>query len=267
MSLASERSIEIFELGDVRRAFEVAISAAENDPSDWHCHFAVGRCLRQMDRFSEAIVEYELALSLDRFHPEVLLALSIARQLNNQLEESIEAAKSAIELDPDYYNAFNTLGMTRKLQGEFEKASLNYEAGAKTLVRCIVKRLINERSSKVLPYRMTTYNLWTDYVLEGAYFSGATADVDKVVFPSGNFAEQEERTQGHGGLFWVDTHNEDGAKVRMFLPNFFNTMFEELRRDFAFSNFLGNRSTVLRLMGQKEEADKHLQEAQELSSS
>ena len=192
MSLESIKSLQIFESGDVRRAFEVAISAAKNDPSDWHCHFAVGRCLRQMDRFSEAIVEYERALSLDRFHPEVFLALSIARQLNNQLEESIEAAKSAIELDPDYYIAFNTLGMTRKQQGDFEKASLNYEAGAKTLVRCIVKRLVNDRRSKIFPHRMTTYNLWTDYVLEGALFIGANADVDKVVFPSGNFAEQEE---------------------------------------------------------------------------
>ena len=151
--------------------------------------------------------------------------------------------------------------------GQFEKASLNYEAGAKTLVRCIVKRLVNDRSSKILPHRMTTYNLWTDYALEGALFVGVNANVDKVEFPFGNFAEREEKTQRHGGLFWVDTQNEDGTKVRMFLPNFFNTMFEELSKNFAFSNFLGNRSTVLRLMGQKEEADKHLQEAQELSSS
>jgi len=267
MSIASNKSLEIFEFGDVRKAFEIAINAVENDPRDWHCHFAVGRCLRQMNRFSEAIVAYEHALSLDRFHPEVFLALSIARQLNNQFEESIEAAMSAIELNPDYYNAFNTLGMTQKKQGEFEKASLNYESGANVLVRCIVKKLVNDRSSKIIPHRTTTYNLWTGYAIEGALFIGATANIDKLAFPSDDFAEQEERTHEHGGLFWVDTQNEDGEKVRMFLPNFFNTMFKELSRDFAFSNFMGNRSTVLRLMGQEEEADKHLQEAQELSSS
>ena len=46
-------------------------------------------------------------------------------------------------------------------------------------------------------------------------------------------------------------------------PNYFNTFCARLRADPLYANLVGNRSTVLRLMGNIEQADQHLKEAED----
>jgi hypothetical protein len=46
-------------------------------------------------------------------------------------------------------------------------------------------------------------------------------------------------------------------------PNYFNTFCARLRADSFYATLIGNRSTVFRLMGNVEEADKHQQEAED----
>ena len=49
----------------------------------------------------------------------------------------------------------------------------------------------------------------------------------------------------------------------MFLPNYFNTFQAALRDDATYSNLMGNRGTVLELLGRNEEASEHFDEAKE----
>jgi tetratricopeptide (TPR) repeat protein len=267
MSDASNNALQIFQSGDVRQGLSLASDAVDQNPNDWHCHYAVGVCLRQLKQYSDACNAYENALRLDAKQPPVLLALSIARQLNSELEKSVSAAKLAIELDSDYYLAYNTLGMTRKIQGDFEKASLNYEAGAQALARSIVKKLVNRKENSSFPHVETTHNLWLPYAMKSALFTTETDGLERMLLPTSEMAERYYNSQSNDGWLWEDVIDAAEKKSRLFLPNFFGTMFFMLKNEPAFRNFLGNRSTVLMAMGDTEEAEKHLLEVDELSES
>jgi predicted RNA polymerase sigma factor len=51
--------------------------------------------------------------------------------------------------------------------------------------------------------------------------------------------------------------------MRLFLPNYLDTFRELLKRDAAYSNLIGNRGTVLELLGRGDEARRHIDEASE----
>ena len=84
-----------------------------------------------------------------------------------------------------------------------------------------------------------------------------------MAWPTGEQALEEERTEKHGGLYWIDVANDKKETVRLFLPNYFNTFRESLRKDSAYANLTGNRGTVLELLGRHEEARQHFDEATE----
>ncbi len=76
---------------------------------------------------------------------------------------------------------------------------------------------------------------------------------------------EEERTEEHGGLYWTSLNDEEIENVRLYLPNYFNTVRESLRGNQLYANLIGNRGTVLEMLGRKEEAMEHFAEAQEFS--
>src|SRR5262249_55202486 len=87
--------------------------------------------------------------------------------------------------------------------------------------------------------------------------------IDGIAWPTGEQALEEERSERHAGLYWVDLPDSKGETMRLFLPNYFNTFCELLRGDTAYSNLIGNRGTVLELLGRRDEARLHFEEAAE----
>ena len=75
---------------------------------------------------------------------------------------------------------------------------------------------------------------------------------------------EEERTEEHGGLYWISFKNKAGEDTRLYLPNYFNTFREALRGNPLYANLIGNRGTVLEMLGPGEEALEHFSEAEEL---
>jgi tetratricopeptide (TPR) repeat protein len=190
--------------------------------------------------------------------------LGIAYQLDTQWREATAALRRAIDLDPDYELAYNSLALTQKKCGELDKALHNYDAGAKALSRRIMKSLKISRTSPILKHRETRGHLWVEYALYAAVHDvSGNEDIHHFAWPSGEDAREEELSERHAGLYWVDELADDGGTVRMFLPNFFNTIRELLRQDAAYSNLIGNRGTVLELLGRQQEADLHFAEAVE----
>lgn len=265
MSDASNNALQVLSAGDVQSGLALSLEAVHETPNDWHCHYSLGMCLRHLKYYSDACDAYENSLKLDHNQPSVLLALSIARQLNAELGQSVIAAKRAIEIDPEYYLAYNTLGMTRKLQGEFEFASLSYDVGAKMLARSIMKTFVNNQDSPSFPCGETTFNLWANYTLDSALFNVMSSGLERMLIPSTVSAEIYNNDSDYGGYFWTDVTDVDRKMGRLFLPNFFNTMFYRLKLEPAFRTFIGNRYTVLKALNQDDEAEKHLCEVEELS--
>jgi tetratricopeptide (TPR) repeat protein len=185
-------------------------------------------------------------------------------QLRAQWGEAVEAFRRAIEIDPDYELAYNSLALTQKKAGELEKALHNYDAGAKALVRRLAKAMQNSRNSPILKHRETVGTLWLKYASYAAlYLASSVKGISAIAWPTGAQAEEEERTEKHAGLYWADVPNDKGETVRLFLPNYFNTLRESLRHDAAYSNLIGNRGTVLELLGRREDARQHFDEATE----
>ena len=167
-------------------------------------------------------------------------------------------------MDADNELAYNSLALTQEKSGDLDEALRNYDAGIKALVRRIVKAMQNSRDNPVFKHRDTSGSLWTEYAMFGAmYLASVTGDADHVAWPTGEQAMEEERTERHAGLYWVDSPNEEDEIVRLFLPNYFNTFRETITQDTAYATLVGNRGTILESLGRHDEARKHFQEADE----
>lgn len=144
-----------------------------------------------------------------------------------------------------------------------EYALHNYDAGLKALSRRIVKNMVNSRLSIIYKHLDFRHNLWIEYATFGALYRGSMDDMDNIAFPNSEFAIEEEQTEKHAGLFWADHQKDDGKNLRFFLPNYFNTFCQSLRIDATYSNLVGNKGTVLEMIVQYDEAQKHFEEAED----
>jgi len=221
-----------------------------------------GQCCRFLGDIDGAIEHLSRAADLKRDVAPIFLALGIAFQLRNQWGDAIETFRHALEIDPDYDLAYNSLALTQKKNGELDKALHNYDAGAKALSRRIVKSMRNDRSSLILKHQETVGTLWFEYAGYAAlYLTSIAEGINNIAFPNGEHALEEETTEKHAGLYWIDGLNDRKETVRLFLPNYFNKFREILKRDAAYSTLVGNRGTVLQLLGRHDEANQHFDEA------
>jgi tetratricopeptide (TPR) repeat protein len=260
MSRQSEEVLALIASGRLDEAGRLAV-ALEQGSSDWHDHYVAGQCFRFARDYPSACAALSRADELAPRQPPVLLALAIARQLNAEYTSAIDALRLALGIDPDYAAGYNTLAMTQKLMGDNEKAAHNYDEGAKALARVIARSLKNADSSPRLPIGRSRLDLWTKYALVGAMHLSADASVDRVAWPTDEMAERDAKTLEFRGWYWRDSIDAERKVTRLYLPNYFNTFCSLLRTDSLYTNLVGNRSTVLRLMGNVEESDQHLKEA------
>jgi tetratricopeptide (TPR) repeat protein len=228
----------------------------------WSSLYMAGQCCRYLGDLDNAVIYLRRAISLEAAEPAVFLALGIALQLTNRLIDAIEAFRRAIEINPDYELAYNSLALTQKKQGELDLALHSYEAGAHALSRRIVKNFRNVRSNKIFKHKNCEYHLWMEHAMyAGMYLCSLDDRIQGMAWPTGKQAEEEEATEKHEGLYWVDRPDSEKKSTRLFLPNYFNTFRETLRLDRAYSDLIGNRGTVLEQMGRYDEARKHFDEA------
>jgi tetratricopeptide (TPR) repeat protein len=262
-----ERAFKLFQEGQYDDALTLFRSVIEADPKDWNSIYLAGQCCRFLNDIDGAVKYLLQATDINPNEPPMWLALGIAYQLKENWGDAIGALREALEIDPDYVLAFNSLALTQKKMGELEKAAHNYDAGVIALSRSIVESMINAFDNQILPHRGSTNNLWMEYATHAAmHLATSDGNIESIAMPTGETAAEEDRTHRHGGLFWVDQKGADGKLDRHFLPNYFQTFYRSLRRDRLYSQLVGNRGTVLELMGNREESQSHFQEAEDFSS-
>jgi tetratricopeptide (TPR) repeat protein len=128
-------------------AWELLGQRPSTTATNWEVLYLAGQCRRFLDDYSGAIALLSRSAALAPRVAPVLLALGIAYQLDERFDEAKKALALAIEVDPDYALAFNSLAMTQKLTGEWDKSVHNYDAGCKALARAIVKGMQNRPDS------------------------------------------------------------------------------------------------------------------------
>jgi hypothetical protein len=104
-------------------------------------------------------------------------------------------------------------------------------------------------------------NAWVSWTAKTAlYTSCHEQGISSVGWPTDESAAEEIRIQKHGGLYWIDTQEQSGI-LRVFLPNFFHTMREQLKQTRVFSRVMNNIGGALLAMNKQQEAIDKLNEA------
>lgn len=236
----------------------------DQDPSDWNAKYLVGQCYRFLNDYPSAISYLEQALKLRKDQPAVYHALGVAYQLNGDYPASLDALAKGKDLDPENEVYYISYAMTRKAQGEYEKAFGNYQSAFKVLASRIARAMRNETSNPIYPWPNVPFQIWINCAREGGIYLGERAGYLKDIdFHEGDPEEEQFYADRKQGKLWFDLKTKSSPEIlRVYLPNYFNTFFVLLSGDNAYFNLIGNMSTVLGLLGRHEEAQEYYQEAQ-----
>jgi tetratricopeptide (TPR) repeat protein len=213
-------------------------------------------------------------------YSEPLCSKGIILQKLGRYNEAIEAFKACAAVDSTYELMSNSLAMTQKLMGEYEKAAHNYWQGARQHFKNWITKSPNS-SDTPLANRVTgtTHNIWYKCLFECMVENSLSDEtITGLQRPSRSTVKHDEVIRSVGGLFWTDMNTkdppiqqdaEDGTplllfcKRRVYHPNFYRFMWWNCDH-FFLSTVFGNRSTVLHELGQHEEAIHYEEEAVEL---
>lgn len=241
------------------------LMVTEADPDNWSAWFGAAQSAHKLGQATNACSYMERALllhssdaSLHAVYAPILRATGDHEAANLQLGR-------AIELDPDHAEAFCLLADAQRKAGALDKALHNYDAGVKALARRIVKTLQNSESSPIVKHSDMTGHVWVECAMFGALWISSNEDISNLAWPTDATAREEERTERHRGLYYVD-HKKWFSVTRVFLPNYFATFRERLRAEPIFEFLVGHQGTIHKLRGDDELAEQHFLEAGVFSS-
>jgi tetratricopeptide (TPR) repeat protein len=238
-------------------------AVCEASPNNWYAWYGAGQAARFLDDFGTACNYLKRAMALAPTRPSTRLALGIALQLDGKLQSASWELEAAIQLDADLVEAFNSLGITHKKMGAFDKALDAFSAGRKALARRLVKQLHNDIHNPIVKLGDPVGTRWADCASFGALWLASDAGAASISWPTGETAIEEETTERHGGLYFVD-RVEGAGFVRVFLPNYFGSFRRWLQESPVFANLVGNEGAVWDLMGKSESAKECFEEARAL---
>jgi tetratricopeptide (TPR) repeat protein len=251
--------------GKYEAALRVLHEILSESADDWNAIYLAGQCHRFLRQYKAAIGFLRHAARLQDRDPSILLALGIALQLDGELRGAEEAFLRAVRLDPDYAEAYNSLALTLKKAGVLQRAVETYDLALEALSRRMVRAMTNDINNPILEMFRTRHDLWTEHALYGATWWAALAGGAVVAFPTGAQALEEERTRRHRGLYYRD-YDEPNKRVRLFLPNYFNTFARTLFSEGLYAHLAGNKGTALATLGREEEARRCIEEAEDFTA-
>jgi tetratricopeptide (TPR) repeat protein/predicted Ser/Thr protein kinase len=100
------------------------VEPVREDPA---AHVYLARRYLQQGNVQEAIAEYEVAIDLDPEYVEAYIDLGNIMARENDLERALELFQEALDIDPDHVKAHLGMGDAYLLQMEFDAAALHYQ--------------------------------------------------------------------------------------------------------------------------------------------
>jgi tetratricopeptide (TPR) repeat protein len=116
-----------FAAGQIGRAVELIAAASARDDHEPAYHRNLCELYRLLDQSAQAIAHGEAAVALDPANKHAFHRLSVAYQADLRVDAAEEAARRAIELDPDYAQAHFHLADILLIQGRFAEGGAEFE--------------------------------------------------------------------------------------------------------------------------------------------
>ena len=266
MSDLSTLALDYLRKGMAPQANELALRAVKAMPKDWHARYALGQCFQYAGQWAQAAAEYASARQIKYGDKAILLALGIARQKERRYPDAVEALEEAVRIDPDFDLAFNSLGMTRKLAGDLAGAQMAYQSGIEAVVRHCVQAMRNGPDGPRFRFRLTRHGLWLDHARYGAEFlTKRDAILTPPVLPTPEDMERDARTGEFRAWFFEESRDPHGRPLRLFRPNYFNALFQDLAGRTNYLALLRNRAAAYQAMGDQAKAQAHQDEADDFA--
>ncbi len=259
-SLSADLGHQLLFRREYSAAFAAFQSVLEREPHNWQALVGAGQAAHYLDRMPDAVRFFAEAL---RENP---LNASLHAQYGTMLEQvgNVGEAKSAmaraLELDPDFAEAFNLLADWQRKAGELEKALHNYDAGVKALARRLVTKMTNDETNPIVKHEDMRGEVWMDCAMFGALWLVSESTASAVAWPSNDSAAAEERTEAHRGLYFFDKRRWRRT-TRVFLPNYFASFRMWLLDEPIFEFLVGNQGSIHKQLGDEPLAEKRFAEA------
>ena len=114
--------INLYNTGEFEKALEKATDLIKSSEQPLILHNVCGAANAALKRYDAAIENYKSAIDLNPNYADAFNNMGIAQQENNDLDGAISSYNKAIEIKPNFAEAFNNLGNLYRIIGNYEEA-------------------------------------------------------------------------------------------------------------------------------------------------
>ena len=121
--------------GDFKKAIPLLIKAADRNPRDAEARFYSGYARRSLNRYEDALLDYQEAVRIAPDYADALNNLGSTYDKLGRFEEAVDAYSRAINLNADDGVVHNNLGATYYRLARYEEAIVAYKRALELLPR------------------------------------------------------------------------------------------------------------------------------------
>ena len=114
--------INLYNTGEFEKALEKATNLIKSSEQPLILHNVCGAANAALKRYDAAIENYKSAIDLNPNYADAFNNMGIAQQENNDLDGAISSYNKAIEIKPNFAEAFNNLGNLYRIIGNYDEA-------------------------------------------------------------------------------------------------------------------------------------------------
>jgi len=126
---------------DTEQAIEYYQKAIDKNPSIAAAYFGIGVIYDEQNKYDEALIMYEKALSLSKWNQLFLDNLGHIYYLKKEYNKSIEKYELILRLNENYLQTYYTISNSYRLTGNMEQARIDQEK--------LIKYLDNENVTRL----------------------------------------------------------------------------------------------------------------------
>ena len=141
-----EKAIDLMRQQRFAEAVPLFVQLIQSDPTDWSLFYMVGQCYRFSGDLPAAVRTLQRAADLNSEEAQVFFALGISLQLSDAYSAAIVALERAVQLEPNLFSAYNSIGLTYRKMGDVAKALEWYSHAAEGVVGLAMGEATKDRA-------------------------------------------------------------------------------------------------------------------------